>query len=99
MPTLRGILIRAWERLKTFIVNAGKVIVPMVIVLNFMSAMGTDGTFSRGNSDQSILSEVGRELTPIFEPMGISSDNWPATVGIFTGLLAKEAVVGTLDAN
>jgi ferrous iron transport protein B len=30
--------------------------------------------------------------------MGISSDNWPATVGIFTGLLAKEAVVGTLDA-
>ncbi|MBT3507875.1 MAG: Fe(2+) transporter permease subunit FeoB [Methylococcales bacterium] len=98
MPTLRGILIRAWERLKTFIFNAGKVIVPMVIVLNFMSAMGTDGTFSRGNSDQSILSEVGRELTPIFEPMGISSDNWPATVGIFTGLLAKEAVVGTLDA-
>ncbi len=98
MPTLRGILIRAWERLKTFIFNAGKVIVPMVIVLNFMSAMGTDGTFSRGNSDQSILSEVGRELTPIFGPMGISSDNWPATVGIFTGLLAKEAVVGTLDA-
>ncbi|MGZ8919079.1 MAG: nucleoside recognition domain-containing protein, partial [Methylobacter sp.] len=25
-------------------------------------------------------------------------DNWPATVGIFTGVLAKEAVVGTLDA-
>ena len=98
MPTLRGILIRAWERLKTFIFNAGKVIVPMVLVLNFMSSMGMDGSFSRGNSEQSILSEVGRELTPMFEPMGISSDNWPATVGIFTGLLAKEAVVGTLDA-
>ena len=30
--------------------------------------------------------------------MGISSDNWPATVGIFTGAFAKEVVVGTLDA-
>ena len=30
--------------------------------------------------------------------MGITDDNWPATVGIFTGIFAKEAVVGTLDA-
>jgi Fe2+ transport system protein B len=30
--------------------------------------------------------------------MGISPENWPATVGIFTGIFAKEAVVGTLDA-
>ena len=30
--------------------------------------------------------------------MGIREDNWVATVGIFTGVLAKEAVVGTLDA-
>jgi ferrous iron transport protein B len=30
--------------------------------------------------------------------MGIEKENWPATVGIFTGILAKEAVVGTLDA-
>jgi ferrous iron transport protein B len=29
--------------------------------------------------------------------MGIESDNWPATVGVFSGLFAKEAVVGTLD--
>jgi len=30
--------------------------------------------------------------------MGLTQDNWPATVGIFTGIFAKEAVVGTLDA-
>ena len=29
--------------------------------------------------------------------MGISHENWPATVGIFTGVFAKEAVVGTLN--
>jgi ferrous iron transport protein B len=70
----------------------------MVVVLNFLNALGTDGSFGRENTDKSVLSEIGRGLAPVFKPMGIESDNWPATVGIFTGVLAKEAVVGTLDA-
>ncbi|MCQ8103901.1 Fe(2+) transporter permease subunit FeoB [Methylomonas sp. SURF-2] len=98
LPTPRGIYIKTWDRLKTFIVNAGKVIVPMVLVLNILNSLGTDGSFGRENSDKSVLSQIGRSLTPAFRPMGIREDNWPATVGIFTGVLAKEAVVGTLDA-
>jgi ferrous iron transport protein B len=98
MPTLRGVTLKTWDRLKTFIFNAGKVIVPMVLVLNFLNALGTDGSFGAENSQKSVLSEIGRSLTPAFKPMGIEQDNWPATVGIFTGVLAKEAVVGTLNA-
>lgn len=98
LPTLRGVFIRTWDRLKSFIVNAGKVIVPMVLVLNFLNALGIDGSFGQENSNKSVLSEIGRSLTPVFKPMGIANDNWSATVGIFTGVLAKEAVVGTLDA-
>jgi len=98
MPTVRGVFIRTWDRLKSFLFNAGKVIVPMVLVLNFLNALGTDGSFGQENSNKSVLSEIGRGLTPAFKPMGIEKDNWPATVGIFTGVLAKEAVVGTLDA-
>jgi ferrous iron transport protein B len=98
LPTVRGVFIRTWDRLKSFLFNAGKVIVPMVLVLNFLNALGTDGSFGQENSNKSVLSEIGRALTPAFKPMGIEKDNWPATVGIFTGVLAKEAVVGTLDA-
>jgi ferrous iron transport protein B len=98
LPTLQGVYTKTWDRLKTFLWNAGRIIVPMVLVLNMLNSYGTDGSFGRENSDRSVLSEIGRFLTPVFEPMGISSDNWPATVGIFTGILAKEAVVGTLDA-
>jgi ferrous iron transport protein B len=98
MPTFRGVFLRTWDRLKSFLINAGKVIVPMVLVLNFLNALGTDGSFGQENSNKSVLSEIGRSLTPAFKPMGIEKDNWPATVGIFTGVLAKEAVVGTLDA-
>ena len=98
LPTFRGVFIRTWDRLKSFLINAGKVIIPMVLVLNFLNALGTDGSFGQENSDKSVLSEIGRGLTPLFKPMGIEKENWPATVGIFTGILAKEAVVGTLDA-
>lgn len=98
MPTVNGVLLRTWDRLKAFIMNAGKVIVPMVLVLNFLNGLGTDGSFGQENSQKSVLSEIGRGLTPVFKPMGIDNNNWPATVGIFTGVLAKEAVVGTLDA-
>ncbi|HCT99449.1 MAG TPA: ferrous iron transporter B [Methylococcaceae bacterium] len=98
LPTLQGILIRTGERLKSFIFNAGRLIVPMVLVLNFLNALGVDGRFGQENTHQSVLSAIGRNLTFAFEPMGITEENWVATVGIFTGVLAKEAVVGTLDA-
>ena len=97
LPTVKGIGLRTWDRTKGFMFRAGKVIVPMVLVLNVLNNVGTDGTFGNEDSEQSVLSEVGRTISPAFSPFGISEENWPASVGIFTGLLAKEAVVGTLD--
>jgi hypothetical protein len=98
LPTVKGILIHTWDRLRSFMFRAGRVIVPMVLVLNFLNAVGTDGSFGNEDSDKSMLAEVGRAIAPAFSPMGLNEENWPAAVGIFTGVLAKEAVVGTLDA-
>jgi ferrous iron transport protein B len=97
VPTIKGVLLRTWERTRSFIVRAGRVIVPMVLVLNVLNSVGTDGSLGNENTDKSVLSEVGRTITPLFSPFGVSENNWPAAVGIFTGVLAKEAVVGTLD--
>jgi ferrous iron transport protein B len=99
LPTLKGVLIHTWERLKSFVLRAGRVIVPMVLVLNFLNAVGTDGSFGNEDSDKSVLAEIGRTISPAFSPMGLNEENWPAAVGIFTGVLAKEAVVGTLNAS
>jgi ferrous iron transport protein B len=99
LPTLKGVLIHTWDRLKSFVFNAGRIIVPMVLVLNFLNAIGTDGSFGNEDSDKSVLAEVGRTITPAFTPLGLTAENWPAAVGIFTGMLAKEAVVGTLNAT
>jgi len=98
LPSLTGLLRRTWERLWSFIDGAGRVIVAVVVVITFLNAWGTDGSFDNADTDQSVLAAIGRTITPAFAPMGIEDDNWPATVGLFTGILAKEAVVGTLDA-
>ncbi len=98
VPQVTGVLIHAWTRLKSFLFGAGKIIVIVVMVLSFLNSVGTDGSFGNEDSEQSVLSAVGRTIVPLFKPMGIEDDNWPATVGIFTGIFAKEAVVGTLDA-
>lgn len=97
-PTLRGVLIRTWERLKSFVVKAGKFIVMVAVVLTFLNSWGRDGSFGNENTQNSVLAAVGESLIPVFKPMGIREDNWPAAVGLFTGLFAKEVVVGTLDA-
>jgi ferrous iron transport protein B len=97
LPTVMGVLLRTWDRTRSFIVNAGKIIVPMVMVLNLLNTIGTDGSYGNEDSNNSVLSAIGRTIAPAFSPMGMSEDNWPAAVGIFTGVLAKEAVVGTLD--
>ncbi len=98
VPTVRNILTQTWQRLTGFVVRAGKAIVVVVIVLNVFNSIGTDGSVGNENSENSVLSAIGKAITPAFAPMGIGEDNWPATVGIFTGIFAKEVVVGTLDA-
>ncbi len=98
VPTLRNILTQTWQRLRGFVLRAGKAIVIVVIGLNVLSSIGTDGSVGNEDSENSVLSAIGKTITPVFAPMGISEDNWPATVGIFTGIFAKEVVVGTLDA-
>jgi ferrous iron transport protein B len=98
LPTVRGVLLRAWDRLKSFIFRAGRLLIPVVVILSFLNALGTDGTFGNEDTESSVLSAIGKTITPVFSPMGLEKENWPATVGIFTGLFAKEAVVGTLDA-
>ncbi|MBT7047380.1 MAG: Fe(2+) transporter permease subunit FeoB, partial [Gammaproteobacteria bacterium] len=97
VPTLKGIGLRTWDRVKLFIRDAGRIIIIMVLALNVLNSIGTDGSIGNEDSENSVLSVVGKSLTPLFEPMGIEKENWPATVGIFTGILAKEVVVGTLN--
>jgi len=98
LPQMRNVWLNTWNKLKGFVQDAGKIIIIMVAVINVMNSLGTDGSYGNQDSEKSVLSASAKVITPLFSPMGIEEDNWPATVGILSGLLAKEVVVGTLDA-
>lgn len=97
IPTFNGIMMHTWHRLKSFLFRAGKVIIFVVVLLTFLNSIGTDGSFGNEDSSNSILSFAGKQITPAFRPMGISNENWPATVGLITGIFAKETVVGSIN--
>ncbi len=96
-PRFKMIMARTWDRLKVFMTRAGKVIVIAVLVLAFFNSLGVDGSFGNEDDQNSVLAAVSEAVTPVFSPMGIEKENWPATVGLMTGLFAKEAIVGTMS--
>jgi len=97
LPKIGTILHRTKIRLQVFILRAGKVITIAVLFLSSLNSMGTDGSFGNENSRTSVLSVIGRSITPVFAPMGLEQENWPATVGLFAGIFAKESIVGTIN--
>jgi ferrous iron transport protein B len=90
-PQVRATPIYTWTRMKSFVVNAGTTIAVAVAVLAVLNAVQWPGT------EDSVLARAGKAATPVLGSIGIEEDNWPATVGLFTGLFAKEAIVGTLN--
>jgi len=97
LPRWVAIFYHTWERLKEFLLRAGKIILILVLVLSVLWSIGTDGSFGNQESENSVLSTASRVITPIFRPMGITDENWPATLGLVTGIFGKELVVGTLN--
>ena len=97
LPHWRNVFLKTWDKLSSFVLGAGRLIVLVVVVLSFLNSLGSDGSFGNENTEKSVLTNIGKTITPVFAPMGIKEDNWPATVGIFTGVFAKEVVVGTIN--
>jgi ferrous iron transport protein B len=83
-PLFSALFRQVWQRLKSFLLKAGILIIVLNVIINGLG--------------HEVLQNVGKYLTPLFAPIGIAAENWPATLGLLTGLIAKEAVVGTLNA-
>ena len=97
LPNFSAIAQNTYKRAKDFIIKAGKVIVPICLIIGALNSIENNGNIIEGGSKNSILALIGKMITPVFHPIGIKSENWPATVGLLTGSLAKEVVIGTLN--
>ena len=90
VPSLKGVLLHTWEKVKGFLRKAGTIILACSIVLWLLQNI-----FPWGGSDpqMSLLGMIGTVLAPIFAPLGFGT--WQAAVAIIAGLAAKEVVVAT----
>lgn len=96
VPDIKSLLLQTWLRLKGFVLRAGKVIVIVSIFLGVLNSFSLRGQLV-DDLNHSALATLSRAVTPVLKPMGIDQDNWQATVGLITGAMAKEVVVGTLN--
>ncbi len=99
-PRIGAVLKSAWVRLKSFLKKAGTIVVVAVGILNVFNTVGIEDNqliFNTEDPEATILAYAGKAVTPIFEPFGVKKENWPAGVALFTGLFAKEAIVGTVN--
>ena len=93
-PALRGCLEHVGYNLVSFLVRAGKVILIIAVLLSLVNGLLKT---ARGGGAEAVRSSAARAMTVVLRPMGVAEDNWPAAAGLMTGLMAKEAIVGTLE--
>ncbi len=96
MPALRGCLEHVRDNLKSFLTRAGQVIVVIALLLSLGNA-AFDWVIGDEERAAACRAFGGRAMTVALRPMGVSEQNWPAAAGLLTGLMAKEAIVGTLE--
>ncbi|MDX9916774.1 MAG: ferrous iron transport protein B [Gudongella sp.] len=91
LPQAASVLRDMWEKVWDFVKRAGTVIFAVVSLLWVMSVlpMGVEPY-----SQASILGRIGQLIAPIFKPAGFGT--WQASVSLFAGIAAKEAVVAIL---
>ena len=98
LPTVGNVLRSMWERGWSFMKKAGTIILLSTILVWFLSYFGfVDGSFRMLAEDEignSLLANIGNAIAWLFIPLGWG--NWQATVASFTGLIAKENIVGTM---
>jgi ferrous iron transport protein B len=96
IPTVSSVLHSMWERGWSFVKKAGTIILVSAVGVWFLSSFGfVDGSFVMVEDlSDGFLASIGKSVAWIFTPLGFGE--WKATVAAFTGLIAKENVVGTL---
>ena len=95
MPTLRGVLIHTWNRVKGYVLKAGLIIFPACVVLWFV--MHFDWGFNLLGDEEiekSMLHDMGSWIAWLFAPLGFGT--WQGAAASVSAEIAKEQATATL---
>ncbi len=83
-----------WMRAKIFINRAGRIILPLTVLVWLVSTYPAAPVGTVGPAiDYSFAGTIGRAIAPVFAPIGF---NWQMTVALIPGMAAREVAVAAL---
>lgn len=102
-PRWKNIWITIQQKCTSFVLEAGKVIILVSIVLWFLASYGPNSSSSghkwasmteTENLDESYAGYFGKAIEPAIEPIGF---NWKIGIALLTSFAAREVFVGTMS--
>lgn len=90
-PSVKGVLLHTWEKVKGFIKKAGTIILAATIIIWILSSIPIGAEYG---SQETVIGQIGTAISPIFAPLGFGE--WQPSVALLFGVVAKEVVVSTL---
>ena len=92
LPRIKNIVHFVWEKSVAFFKKASSIIVVSTVIIWFFKYF--NWRMQPVSLDQSMLSDIGRFLAPVFAPLGIS--DWRLIAAMITGYVAKDNTLATL---
>ncbi len=92
IPEVKNILISIWKTTKSFLLKAGKIILPFSIILWLLFTFPANEG-APAQIEESYAAQIGMAVEPIFEPIGF---DWRINTALFGALGAKEIFISTL---
>ncbi|PXA89803.1 ferrous iron transport protein B [Caulobacter sp. D4A] len=93
-PEPRNLLLNLWTRAKIFLNRAGRIIMPLMVLVWVLSTFPYPPEGATGPAiDYSIAGRLGHFLAPVMQPIGF---NWQMTVALIPGMAAREVAVAAL---
>ncbi|WP_185869520.1 ferrous iron transport protein B [Blattabacterium cuenoti] len=101
-PILKNILITLWIHLKSFILNVGKMILLINIIIWVLGTFGPSNKNStmleyiniqKKELPDSYLGLLGKKLEPVIHPLGY---DWKIGIGLLSSIVAREVFVSTM---
>ena len=104
LPNTKSVLRHTWEKGRQYLQKMAGIILACSIIIWFLGYYPRPTTLDITNSDttelseqelhtNSYLEEIGQSIAPVMAPLGF---DWKMSVGILTGIGAKELIVSTL---
>ena len=93
-PDPGGVLLQLWQRAGIFINRAGRIILPLMVLVWVLSTFPYPPEGATGPAiDYSFAGMIGHAIEPLFAPIGF---NWQMCIALIPGMAAREVAVAAL---